>query len=81
MQELKTLEDMRIYLDTKYEDNWKNNEIEYILEKCNETLSKYILTDNEYEYVMPIKAVLEEQSNSKTLINTRKALEILLKRK
>jgi hypothetical protein len=80
-EQLKTLEDLKIYLDKQYEDNWKNNEIEYVSEKCNEILSIYILTDDEYEYAMPIKAIFEEQSNKHTLINSKKALEILLKRK
>jgi hypothetical protein len=78
---IETLEDLRIYLHTKYELEWKELDIEEILKKQDEVLSQYELNQDEYEYAAPIIAAMEEQSVEKTMINTKKAQEILLKKR
>ena len=76
-----TLKDLRKYLEEKYESEWKGLLLNEIINKQNAILSKYKLTQDEYEYAAPIKTVMEEQSVTKTMINTKKAQKILVKRK
>jgi len=84
MQQLKTLEDLRLYLEKKYQENEskfnKSQPLE-IINYLNIFTNDYDLTSEEYDYVMPYGIDLQEQTNQKTLINSKKALEILLKRK
>lgn len=84
MQQLKTLEDLRLYLEKKYQENESKFDKSQPLEIISyfDTFTKdYDLTREEYDYVMPYGIDLLEQTNQKTLINSKKALEILLKRK
>jgi len=78
---IKTLEDLHNYLQTKYELEWKKLNTEEILKRQDEILSQYELNQDEYEYAAPITAVTEEQAVEKTMINTKKAQEILLKKR
>lgn len=78
---MKTLEDLKLYLDSKYEIEWKDLEILEVRRKSEQIVNQYDLTYDESDYVTPIKSMNEDQSNYKTLINSKKAQEILLKRK
>ena len=79
--QIKTLEDLRKYLEQKYEIEWKNLPLDEIIRRQDAVLNQYQLTSDEYDYAAPITAVMEEQSANRTMINTKKAQEILLKRK
>jgi len=76
-----TLEDLHKYLKEKYESEWKSLPVNEIINKQHEILSKYELTEAEYEYAAVLKPALEQQSVTRTMINTKKAQEILLKKK
>ena len=78
---MKTLEDLKNHLGALFASEWKDKDITVVLELCDNEMKHYQLDSDEHEYVMPIKSTLEEQSNRKTLINSKKASEILLKRK
>ena len=79
--DLKTLEDLRRYLENRYEKEWKEEEIIEAFFKASNYIKTFDLTKEETEYVMPINMIGEAQSTVKTMINTKKAQEILLKRK
>ena len=76
-----TLEDLREFLNKKYEDEWQDLPVEDILKKQDGILSTFKLSLDEYDYAAPLKAAMEDQSASKTIINTSKAKTILVKRK
>ena len=76
-----TLEELREYLNEKYEAEWKNLPGEEILKKQGVILSKFELSSEEYDYASLLTASMEDQSAEKTIINTSKAKAILVKRK
>lgn len=76
-----TLEDLREYLRIKYEAEWKNLSVADILKKQDAILIGFELSSEEYEYAALLTAIMEDQSAKKTIINTNKAKEILVKRK
>lgn len=76
-----TLENLREYLSEKNEAEWKNLPVEDILKKQNDILSRFELSSAEYDYVALLIAAMEDQSATKTIINTSKAKAILVKRK
>ncbi len=76
-----TLEDLKEFLNEKYESEFKSLSAEGVIENCNLILKDYDLSADEYEYVMPLKSAMEEQTVQKTMINTIKAKQILLKKK
>ncbi len=78
---MNTLEDLKLYLESKYKVEWKNLDTFEVIKKSEQVTNQYDLTYDESEYVTPIKSMNEDQSNSKTLINSKKAQEILIKRK
>ena len=79
--QIKTLDDLRKYLEQKYEIEWKGLPLDEIIRRQDAILNQYELTADEYDYAAPITTVMEEQSANRTMINTKKAQEILLKRK
>jgi len=78
--DLRTLEDLREYLSKQFEADkqYESNYIVLITKYLNFIKINYNLSDEEKDYVLPIKSVNEEQSHTKTIINTKKAQEILL---
>ena len=84
MQQLTTIEDLRLYLKNNYVENKseldKFNPVD-TMNYFNKFVDNYSLTKEEYDYVMPVNFVQEDQANAKTMINSQKALQILLKRK
>jgi hypothetical protein len=81
LNKVKTLEDLREYLDKKYETEWKNLSVDERLEKQHDILSGFELSNEEYNYVAPLVMMMESHSVKKTIINTSKAKAILVKRK
>ncbi|WP_046006410.1 hypothetical protein [Pseudoalteromonas rubra] len=81
MREVRTLEDLREYLASKYDTEWEHISVEEKLEKQAEILCRFELSSEEYNYAAPLTLALEDQSAKKTIINTSKAKEILVKRK
>lgn len=77
---LKTLEDLRLFLEAearKYKDERHLQETE---KRLDGIINQFDLPDDEKIYVTK-NLLSEEQSNIKTIINSTKAKEILLKRK
>jgi hypothetical protein len=81
MPHLKTLEDLKLYLELEYEQNKNRYSFEDILTYLEEKVDKFDLSYEESEYAMPIESVNEDQVNAKTMINSQKAYQILLKKK
>lgn len=85
MNDIKTLEDLRIFLSDKFVDknieNLTRKDILEITKKAQDIAFQYDLSADEMEYVLPIQVSNESQSNRKTLINTSKAQQIILRRK
>jgi len=81
MRHLKTLEDLKLYLELEYEQKKNRYSFEDIFTYLKEKVDKFDLSHEESEYAMPIESVNEDQANAKTMINSQKAYQILLKRK
>ena len=73
-----TLEDLRKYIEEKYNSEWRELSLEDAFYKQDEILRKYRLSQEEYEYVAILQMAMEQQSVKRTIINTKKAQQILV---
>ncbi len=77
---IKTLEDLRLFVEAEARKSTDESHLVEAINRIDEVINRYSLSADERIYVC--KNILsEEQSNTKTLINSTKAKEILLKRK
>jgi len=79
IDDLRTLEDLKNYFETVAKKCDLNKHLNESTRKLDNILSQFILTSDEKIYVKG-NLLSEEQSNRKTIINSKKAKEILLKR-
>ncbi|MCI6185705.1 MAG: hypothetical protein MR739_00845 [Spirochaetia bacterium] len=77
---IKTLEDLRLFVDAEARKSTDENHLVEARNRIDEVINRYSLSADERIYVCR-NILSEEQSNTKTLINSTKAKEILLKRK
>lgn len=81
LNNITTLESLRDYIRKKYENEWKELPVIEALKRQNEILSIFELSSDESHYASALEVTMEEQSAKKTIINTIKAKQILIKRK
>ncbi len=89
MENIKTLEDLRIFLEKEFDEKFKlkfknaQDKDEYleIFKHFYNFTDNYELSSEELDYVMPVKITMEEQSHNQTFINGQTAQNILLKLK
>lgn len=89
MENIKTLEDLRIFLQeefrNKFEDKLKvgKSEEDYlnVIKYMNSIIDRYDLSSEQKDYVKPFGINLEEASHIKTIVNTKSAQNILIKLK
>lgn len=79
IDDLRTLEELRIYYEKVAKQCDFNNHLNESITKLDNILDQFILTSDEKIYVTK-NLLSEEQSNRNTIINSKKAKEILLKR-
>ena len=77
---LKTLEDLRLFLEAEAQKCNDERHLQESIKRLDEIINQFDLSDDAKAYVTK-NLLSEEQSNIKTIINSTKAKEILLKRK
>jgi hypothetical protein len=81
LRELRTLEDLRLFYESEAQKFSTEEDFVVVARHLDSITNSFELSSDELDYVRRNVLSLEEQTNKATLINSKKAAQILLRRK